>query len=226
MGPRGDGFPASGPGGHLCSQAEDAGLRFGSWETCLCVCVPAPLLRRTGGWKKGTARKVHPISPGPQRAPKSLGIGRGITRLPAGCRPAPPPPPPLLFLEPCSCCLTDEAAIVLCPHPHLHLLAFLSSANSFRKLTNYPYPLCPQCQPCLFSRRSDGRVVQDGALRGVGGQCPRREMPKKGKEFRLPEGLSTLLNSPCFQAASSSSRKPSLIAPHLSFQLGILGWSS
>lgn len=122
--------------------------------------------------------------------------------------------------------LYDEVAIVLCPHPHLPLLAFLSSANSFRKLTNYPHPLCPQCQPCLFSRRSDGRAVQDGALRGVGGQCPRREMPKKGKEFRLPEGLSTLLNSPCFRAASSSSRKPSLIAPHLSFQLGILGWSS
>lgn len=76
MGPRGDSFPASGPLGHLCSQAEDAGLRFASWETCLFVCVSLfLLLRGTGGWKEGTARKVHPISPGPQRAPKSLGIG-------------------------------------------------------------------------------------------------------------------------------------------------------
>ena len=38
-GAAGDSFPASGPLGHLCSQAEDAGLRFASWETCLCVCV-------------------------------------------------------------------------------------------------------------------------------------------------------------------------------------------
>lgn len=55
-----------GAGRSSCSQAEDAGLRFGSWETCLCVCVPAPLLRRTGGWKAELPGKCIPSALAPK----------------------------------------------------------------------------------------------------------------------------------------------------------------